>query len=352
MSTPLVRRGSGRRSSKGHGGGCCMIGDRIATVATDVFKHQTLASKWGAGRSCLIRRGLLRRGRGEVARDRIATADPSHVSTAVDRGNVWQGTGVATTSRPHAPTRSGVEASDKDRQASVQTWSEAGSAMQGRAPCLCPKKASRRSRLSRTEGNMGTRGGMPSMLDLHRPPDQAPQLLTLDIGTISLVVARRSRRDGACAENTLQRMIGTIFAANNPMDDCEKLEGGSQRFPPSRSGLGSSTSHYIHTLRWWGASAVAAQPRIAAVGGAASHDRKGATAVVRVRVPCAKDALGYRPWDIRSPSKKLSFGLVAVLEGSFLATSRTRPCLDACTRRLNPHPPLQGCRPTEDPMPF
>ncbi len=85
-----------------------------------------------------------------------------------------------------------------------------------------------------------------------------------------------------------------------------------------------------------------------------SHDRKGATAVVRVRVrvPCAEDALGYKPWDIRALSELLSFGLVEVLEGTFLATSRTRPCLDAYTRRLNPHPPLYGCIPTEDPMTF
>ena len=50
--------------------------------------------------------------------------------------------------------------------------------------------------------------------------------MTLGTGTISLVAARRSRRDGACAENTLQGKIVTIFAANNPRDECEELEGG------------------------------------------------------------------------------------------------------------------------------
>ncbi len=48
--------------------------------------------------------------------------------------------------------------------------------MQGRAPCMWPKAASRRPRLSRTEGGLGTRGGLPSRLDPHRPPDHAPQL--------------------------------------------------------------------------------------------------------------------------------------------------------------------------------
>jgi len=40
-----------------------------------------------------------------------------------------------------------------------------------------------------------------------------------------LVAARRSRRGGAGAENTLQGKIVTIFAADNPRDDCEELEG-------------------------------------------------------------------------------------------------------------------------------
>jgi hypothetical protein len=38
----------------------------------------------------------------------------------------------------------------------------------------------------------------------------------------------------------------------------------------------------------------------------------------------------------------LSLGLVAVLEGSDLATSRTRPDLVACTLRLDSHPPAIG----------
>ena len=66
------------------------------------------------------------------------------------------------------------------RHASVHAWSEDGAAMQGRAPCLWPKPASWRLRLSRTEGVLGTRGGMMSMLDPHRPPDQDPQLLNPD----------------------------------------------------------------------------------------------------------------------------------------------------------------------------
>ena len=48
---------------------------------------------------------------------------------------------------------------------------------------------------------------------------------TLGTGTISLVAARRSQRDGACAENKLQGKIVTIFAADDPMGDCEELEG-------------------------------------------------------------------------------------------------------------------------------
>ena len=49
--------------------------------------------------------------------------------------------------------------------------------------------------------------------------------LTLGTGTISLVAARRSQRDGAGAKNTLQGKIVTIFAADNLMDDFEELEG-------------------------------------------------------------------------------------------------------------------------------
>jgi len=61
----------------------------------------------------------------------------------------------------------------------------------------------------------------------------------------------------------LQGKIVTIFATDKPGDDCEELEGGfSRRFPPSRSGLRSSTSNCNHTHRRWGASAAAAQPRM------------------------------------------------------------------------------------------
>ena len=49
--------------------------------------------------------------------------------------------------------------------------------------------------------------------------------LTLGTGAKSLVAAIRSRRDGACAENTMQGKIVTIFAADYPRDDCEELEG-------------------------------------------------------------------------------------------------------------------------------
>ena len=54
--------------------------------------------------------------------------------------------------------------------------------MQGEALCLRPKAASRRLRLLCTEGVLGIGGGLPSMLDPHRPPDRAPQLMKPDPG--------------------------------------------------------------------------------------------------------------------------------------------------------------------------
>ncbi len=54
--------------------------------------------------------------------------------------------------------------------------------MQGRAPCLRPVAASRRWRLSRTEGDLGIRGGLPSRFGPHRPPDQAQHFNKTDPG--------------------------------------------------------------------------------------------------------------------------------------------------------------------------
>ena len=54
--------------------------------------------------------------------------------------------------------------------------------MQGRVARLLPKATSRRSRLSRIEGGLGTGLGLTSKLDPHRPPDRAPQLKKLDHG--------------------------------------------------------------------------------------------------------------------------------------------------------------------------
>jgi hypothetical protein len=98
-----------------------------------------------------------------------------------------------------------------------------------------------------------------STLTDRRTRPHSSKSLTLGTGTTSLVAAKRSRRDGAGAENTLQVKIVTIFAADSPRDDCEELEGGfPQRFPPPRSGLKSFASHYIHTHRRWGALVAAA----------------------------------------------------------------------------------------------
>ena len=52
------------------------------------------------------------------------------------------------------------------------------------------------------------------------------RILAMGTGPISMVAARRSRRDGAGVENTLQGKIVTIFTADNPRDECEELQGG------------------------------------------------------------------------------------------------------------------------------
>ena len=56
------------------------------------------------------------------------------------------------------------------------------------------------------------------------------------------------------------------------------------------------------------------------------------------------------------PREVLSLGPVAVLEGSDLAKSRTRPYLVACTLRLDSHPPVIGLHTHDGPdalyMPF
>ncbi len=126
--------------------------------------------------------------------------------------------------------------------------------MQGRAPCLRPVAASRLRRLSRTEGYGDRRSGAspPSTPTDIRTRLQSSLSLTLGPGTISLVAAKRSRRDGACAEN-------------NCKEDCEDLrhrrpqgrlqvasEGFSPSgFPPSRSGH-CPICIYSHTHCRWG----------------------------------------------------------------------------------------------------
>ena len=75
---------------------------------------------------------------------------------------------------------------------------------------------------------MGSERGLPSRLNPHRPPDQAPQLMKPDPG-------HRNDKFG-CGEDEpkgrsrraeyLQGKIVTIFTADNPRDDSEELEGG------------------------------------------------------------------------------------------------------------------------------
>ncbi len=118
----------------------------------------------------------------------------------------------------------------------------------------------------------------------------------------------------------------------------------------------SSTSLHTHTHRMWGNIGSRGQAADRGSRGATNHDRKrvnrGSTGTCAgtLRKRCARlQAQGYR-----TPSELLSLGLMATLEGSYLAKSRTRPCLDTCTHRLDPHPPppLLSCIPTEDLMPF
>ena len=95
------------------------------------------------------------------------------------------------------------------------------------------------------------------------------------------------------------------------------------------------------------ASVPTVQPRIAAARGAARHDHKKVnrgstdtgTGIMRRR--CARlQTLGYT-----TLNDMLSLGRLAVLEGSYLAKSRTRPCLDTCTRRLDPPPRYRAAYP-------
>ena len=84
--------------------------------------------------------------------------------------------------------------------------------MQWRAACLLPKATSRRSRLSRTEGVLGTGGGLPSRLDPHRPPDQAPQLQKLDLG-------HRNDKFGCGEEELKGRSRRGEYSAREDRDD-------------------------------------------------------------------------------------------------------------------------------------
>jgi hypothetical protein len=95
----------------------------------------------------------------------------------------------------------------------------------------------------------------------------------------------------------------------------------------------------------WGALTAGAQPWIASAWGATSHNRKGVnrgstgTGTGTLRKRCARlQTLGFR-----TLGELLSLRLMAVLEGSGLAKSRTCPRLvDACTRRLDSNPPVIG----------
>ncbi len=161
--------------------------------------------------------------------------------------------------------------------------------MQGRAPCMWTMAASRIRRLYRTEGGLGTREAAHRR---HRPlPTAGPgsqfPSLTMGAGTISLVAARRSRRDGVGVEN-------------NCKEDCEDLRrrrtqgrlqgarGGfsPSGFPPSRSG--HCPTHAVTVIPTAGgvASAAEAAPRIEAAGGSLSQSLGGTstyTGILRIR---------------------------------------------------------------------
>ena len=100
--------------------------------------------------------------------------------------------------------------------------------MQGRAPCLRPVAASRTCRLSRTEG------GMVAIRVCERrqatPTDRRIQALQLNKPSHGprnnrFLSRRRSNRMGRSSRSPLQGKIVTIFAADDPMGDCEELEG-------------------------------------------------------------------------------------------------------------------------------
>ena len=143
--------------------------------------------------------------------------------------------------------------------------------------------------LSRTEGIMWTRGGMSSRHDPHRSPDQAPQLPRPTLGTemISMVAARRSRRDEAGEDIIFQGKIESIYDADDPQGECEKLEeGGVHRLFPTRWEFRSSTSLFNHAHRKCGS--------IGSHGTAADRGRRGeqpheiiSRSRVRVRVSWA-----------------------------------------------------------------
>jgi hypothetical protein len=115
----------------------------------------------------------------------------------------------------------------------------------------------------------------------------------------------KSRRGDEVAEQTRRQYIAktnvTIFVDDDP-------RGGS---PIVRSLRGVFSSNSLHCVVDLGPShlfqsyppqvrpsAAAAHPQIEAVRGVASSVCTGSTVVVRVRVrvPCAKGALGSRPW--------------------------------------------------------
>jgi hypothetical protein len=94
--------------SGAHGGGCSTIVDRDVAAAIGVSKPQPYTYIQGTERSCLARGGLLWCGRGEAAGDRIAIAEPSRSSAAMDRVRMY---GRQTASAPEALTRTDGETS-------------------------------------------------------------------------------------------------------------------------------------------------------------------------------------------------------------------------------------------------
>ena len=77
----------------------------------------------------------------------------------------------------------------------------------------------------------------------------------------------------------------TINAAERPKGDCEELDGVfTCGFPLHVTDLGPSQPVSVIPIASRAASAAAAQPRIAAAGGAAIQDLRVETEAIRVRI--------------------------------------------------------------------